>query len=729
MTLAERPSITACPACVVGPPTGAVKQGTAAGDTIFLSLPAIHCAGCIATVERGLLGRDDVRRARVNLNRKQATITVTPGTEPEALIDHLGSLGIQANLLDSAALGPTSDTQGRALLLRIAIAGFAMMNVMLMSVAVWSGAGEATRTLFHWLSAAITLPAIGYAAQPFFRHGWQALRVGRLNMDVPISLALILATGMSLYETAAGGADAYFDAALSLTFFLLVGRYLDHRCRSSARSAATELAALEVPRITRLTDQGREVINLAQAAIGDLIVVLPGGRIPVDGMVTDGASDIDRAMLTGESLPVKATVGTQLSAGEVNLTGPLTLRATAVGNDTTLRRMVTMIDAAESARNRYTALADRAAAIYAPAVHLLAFVTFVGWFVIGGDARVALNIAIAVLIITCPCALGLAVPAVSTAAAGRLFRRGLLVKDGTALERIAKTDTVVFDKTGTLTEGQLEIGAAAALSDAQRGIALSLAQGSSHPVSRAIALGLVEDTPAQVSQITEHPANGVAGQWQEQDVRLGSAAFVGAQANDQHGAWLRIGAADPVFLPLVARLRDGAGEAIKALVESGQQVHLISGDGAAPTRALAKELNIPNWHAAQRPEDKVAYLNALAAEGRHVLMMGDGLNDTGALAAAHASVSPASAVDAARAASDVVMLGQSMAALPELISTAKQAKSRILENFAIAAGYNMLVIPFAMAGFVTPLLAAIFMSTSSITVLLNAMRLTLGARK
>jgi len=729
MTLAERPSITACPACVVGPRSDAVKQGAAAGDTIHLSLPAIHCACCIATVERGLLGRDDVRRARVNLNRKQATIIVTPGTAPEALIDHLGSLGIQANLLDSAALGPVSDTQGRALLLRIAIAGFAMMNVMLMSVAVWSGAGEATRTLFHWLSAAITLPAIGYAAQPFFRNGWQALRVGRLNMDVPISLALILATGMSLYETAAGGADAYFDAALSLTFFLLVGRYLDHRCRTSARSAATELAALEVPRITRLTEAGREVINLAQAAIGDLIVVLPGGRIPVDGVVTEGASDIDRAMLTGESLPVSAGVGTQLSAGEVNLTGPLTLRATAVGADTTLRRMVTMIDAAESARNRYTALADRAAAIYAPAVHLLAFVTFVGWFVIGGDARVALNIAIAVLIITCPCALGLAVPAVSTAAAGRLFRRGLLVKDGTALERIAKTDTVVFDKTGTLTEGQLEIGATAALTDTQRSVALALAQSSSHPVSRAIALGLTDDTPATLLQITEHPASGVTGLWQNKDVRLGSAAFVEAQGNDQHGAWLRIGDADPVFLPLVARMREGADAAIKALIEQGQHVHLISGDGTAPTRALAQQLGITNWHAGQRPEDKVAYLNGLGDAGHHVLMVGDGLNDTGALAAAHASLSPASAVDAARAASDVVMLGQSMAALPELITTAKQSKSRILENFAIAAGYNALVIPFAMAGFVTPLLAAIFMSTSSITVLLNALRLTWGAGK
>jgi Cu2+-exporting ATPase len=633
--------------------------------------------------------------------------------------------------LDTSALGAQSDTHGRRLLLKIAIAGFAMMNVMLLSVAVWSGATEATRTLFHWVSAAITLPAIGYAAQPFFSNGWQALRVGRLNMDVPISLALILATGMSLFETAAGGADAYFDAALSLTFFLLIGRYLDHRCRTSARSAAAELAALEVPRITRLTGAAREVINLSQAAIGDLIVVLPGGRIPVDGVVTDGTSDTDRAMLTGESLPIAAHVGSALSAGEVNLTGPLTLRATAVGNDTTLRRMVTMIDAAESVRNRYTALADRAAAIYAPAVHLLAFVTFVGWFVLGGETRVALNIAIAVLIITCPCALGLAVPAVSTAAAGRLFRRGLLVKDGTALERIAKTDTVVFDKTGTLTEGQLAIDSATTLTADQQRITLALAQSSSHPISRAIVLGfeLEGQAAALLSNITEHPAAGVSGLFKGETAKLGSAEFVGAAPNGQHGAWLQIGDQSPVFLPLVAHLRDGAVEAIKALKQNGQEVHLISGDGKAATQTLAQTLGITNWHADQRPQDKVDYLNMLTAKGQHVLMVGDGLNDTGALAAAHASVSPASAVDAARAASDVVMLGKSMAALPDLITTATRAKRHILENFAIAAGYNALVIPFAMAGFVTPLLAAIFMSTSSITVLLNALRLTWGAGK
>ena len=726
MSLAEHPGPAACPGCLAAPLALPRKTAAAAGEVLHLSLPGIHCAACISGVERGLLARPDVTAARVNLNRKQVRILHAPQTSPEDLIGHLAGLGFEARLLDRDLLGRGEDPEGRALLVRIAVAGFAMMNVMLMSVAIWAGAEDATRTLFHWISAAISLPVVGYAAQPFFRHAWSALRAGRLNMDVPISLALLLACAMSLYETAAGGHEAYFDAALSLSFFLLCGRYLDHRCRSAARSAAQELAALEVPRVLRRTATGQETIDLGQVRLGDELIVLPGARVPVDGVVTDGTSTLDRALLTGESLPVTAAQGSRLCAGELNLSGPLTLRATAVGGDTTLQRMVTMIDAAESARNRYTALADRAAAIYAPAVHLLAGLAFAGWLIASGDTRLALNIAIAVLIVTCPCALGLAVPAVSTAAAGRLFRRGLLIKDGTALERIAETDTVVFDKTGTLTEGQLQIESLSALDPDARRVALGLAQGSSHPVARALAAGLEAEgvVPATLTDLRETPGAGITGVWRGVPVLLGSPALTGALACDAPGAWLRIGTADPVHLSLSAVLRDGAADTVAALRRAGLRVHLLSGDGPAATRAVAETLGIDTYLGAQDPGAKIAYLDRLAAEGRHVLMVGDGLNDTGALASAYASVAPAQAADAARSASDVVLLGQSLSPLPDLILTARAAKRRILENFGIAAAYNALVIPLALAGHVTPLVAAIAMSTSSVTVLLNAMRLS-----
>lgn len=729
MSLAESPGFAACPGCVATPAKGG-DASDQAGESLHLSLPGIHCAACISSVERGLLARDDVYQARVNLNRKQVQIRHAPLTPPEDLIDHLGRLGFEARLLDSDVLGQTADVIGRGLLLRIAISGFAMMNVMLMSVAVWSGAEEATRTLFHWISAAITLPVIGYAGQPFFQKAWTALRVGRLNMDVPISLALILASCMSLYETAAGGHDAYFDAALSLTFFLLCGRYLDHRCRTTARSAARELAALEVPRVIRQTDAGRETINLADAEIGDTIVVHPGARVPVDGVVTEGVSNLDRSLLTGESLPVAASEGTTVSAGEVNLSGPLIVRATAIGADTSLRRMVTMIDAAESARNKYTALADRAARVYAPVIHLLGLATFLGWYFGAGDVRLALNIAIATLIITCPCALGLAVPAVSTAAASRLFREGLLVKNGTALERIAETDVVVFDKTGTLTEGQLEVEALEGLSDKTLAVARALAESSTHPISRALAVGLDSNQikPADLTEITEKPGAGLTANWHETEVRLGSARFCNAEAVDQPGAWIKIGDAPAQHLTLRAGLRGGAHEMAKRLISDGVEVHLISGDTQAATKAVAEELSIPHFRAEQSPSDKIDYLDRLAAQGRKVLMVGDGLNDTGALASAYASVAPAAAADAARAASDVVLLGASLAPLPDLIDTSRKAKRRILENFGIAATYNACVIPLAVSGFVSPLFAAIAMSTSSITVLLNAMRLSRKVR-
>ncbi|MFY0690548.1 MAG: cadmium-translocating P-type ATPase [Paracoccaceae bacterium] len=729
MSLAETPSAGACPGCTALPET-AKQSARKAGATqsLELSLPGIHCAGCIAAVERGLLKLPDVRAARVNLSQKRVRIDTSEEVAPETLIDHLAGLGYEARHLDSDLLGPRTDQTGRDLMMRLAVAGFAMMNVMLLSVAVWSGAADATRDLFHWISATIALPTIAFSAQPFFRNAMSALKAMRLNMDVPISLAIILAGGMSVYETAAGGHHAYFDAALSLTFFLLIGRYLDHRSRAAARSAAAQLAALEVPRVIRLTDGRRETVNLSEVAVGDVVAVLPGGRIPVDGIITEGTSDIDRSLLTGESLPEHVTTADAVSAGELNLSGPLTLRATAVGADTTLRRMATMIDAAESSRNRYTALADRAAAIYAPAVHLLALVAFIGWLLASGDVRLSLNIAIAVLIITCPCALGLAVPAVATAAAGRLFRNGMLVKDGTALERLSEVDTIVFDKTGTLTESTLIVDRLDGIKAEHLSIAAALAQASSHPVARAIAEGLAAEgiPPARVENITEVPGHGTEGSFNGETVRLGSPEWAGAsEAASQAtgaGSLLQLPDATSVFLGLDSKLRPGAEDALQALARRGYQIHLISGDRSEITQAVACKLGISDVHANMRPDAKIGFVKDLTAAGRKVLMVGDGLNDTGALAAAYASVSPASAADASRTASDVVLLHDSLAPLSDLLDTSQSARRRVLENFSIAAGYNAIAIPVALAGFATPLAAAIAMSASSITVLLNALR-------
>jgi Cu2+-exporting ATPase len=727
MTATMRPNISACPACVAAPAAEAqIKPARPTDARIALSVPGVHCAACINAVEHALTDHPGVQSARVNLTLKRATVTAAPQVTAEALVETLDSIGYEAHELDAGTLSATeTDKTGRELLMRLAVAGFATMNVMLLSVSVWSGATDAMRDIFHWISAAITFPAIAFSGQPFFRNAWAALRHGRLNMDVPITLAIALALITSVWETSLSGEHAYFDAALTLTFFLLAGRYLDHRTRAVARSAAEELAALEVPRTIRVRDGVEEQVPIAEVAVGDLVLVRPGGRMPVDGEIVHGQSELDRSLLTGETLPVFGGPGVAVSAGEVNLTGPLTIRATAVGEDTSLHRMADLVAIAESGRSRYTSLADKAAKLYAPGVHILAGLSFLGWFAFTWDMRTALNIAAAVLIITCPCALGLAVPAVTTAASGRLFRRGMLVKHATALERLAQVDTVVFDKTGTLTAGVPELLNLAQVSNRDSSVAMALAAASTHPLSVSLrtAAQAAGITPAEVDAITEVPGYGTKGRWQGQDVFLGRASWVGATPLNRTAAWLKIGADAPQPFEFTDRLRSGAEQAVQALIADGKEVHLISGDSTPAVEDMANRLGITHWHAEALPADKAARVRELSDAGRHVLMVGDGLNDTAALAAAHVSISPASALDAARVASDIVLLGSDLTPVGDALGLARSALKRINENFNIATLYNIVAVPLAVAGLATPLMAALAMSTSSITVSLNALRL------
>ena len=715
----------ACPGCLAAPAEQVAVPVKKAG--IILSLPMIHCQACISTVERALLAHPGVAAARVNLTLKRVMIDADAGVTPQEMADLARGVGFEAYELDPGALSVTeTDAAGRDLVLRLAVAGFASMNVMLLSVAVWSGATDATRDLFHWISAAITLPAIAYSAQPFFANAWAALRARRLNMDVPISLAILLALATSVSETWLSGKHAYFDAALTLTFFLLIGRWLDARTRSAARSAAEELTALEVPRAWRVQGSKTLEVSVSDLRIDDVILVRPGARMPVDGVIIEGVSERDRSLLTGESLPVPAKPGDAVSAGEVNLTGPLTVRATAVGQETSLHRLAALVAVAESGRSRYTSLADSAAKLYAPGVHILSALAFAGWLVWSGDMRVSLNIAAAVLIITCPCALGLAVPAVTTAASGRLFRRGVLIKHSTALERLAEVDHVVFDKTGTLTAGTPQALNFDRLDVNARAVARALAQGSAHPLSRAIAKSAEDHNvaPAVLADVAEHPGLGTVAQWQGRQVRLGRPEWIGIEAPTfALCTALDTGDGAPIMIEFEDRLRPGAKDAVQALQAAGVTVELLSGDRPQSVAAVAERLGITNWQAEMLPTDKAARIAALTSEGARVLMVGDGLNDTAALASAHVSISPASALDAARVASDIVLLGQDLQPVAEALCTARLATRRIRENFRIATLYNLIAVPLAVAGFATPLIAALAMSTSSIIVSLNALRL------
>lgn len=719
--------LSACPACDAAPLAQRIAGAVGGQGDVILSLPTIHCATCITDVERVLNRHPGVRDARVNLTLRRVTVDA-PGMTADELIPVVESIGYEAHELDPAALSASAaDRQGRDILMRIGVSGFAMMNIMILSVAVWSGAEDATRDMFHWISGAIALPTVAFAGQPFFVSAWRALRHGRLGMDVPISLALILASSISVYETLHSGRHAYFDAAVMLCFFLLIGRYLDYRTRAVARSAAEELTALEVPRAFRVTSAGDEPVPVSELVPGDLIRIRPGARIPADGEIAQGSSEIDRSLLTGESIPVPAGPGVALSAGEVNLTGPLIMRVTAAGRDSSLARLTALVAAAESARGHYTGLADRASRLYSPMVHLLAFCSFLGWYFTTHDARLALNVAAAVLIITCPCALGLAVPAVITAASGRLFRRGMLIKDGTALERLAEVDAVVFDKTGTLTMGVPQLVSLDGLSPEARPVALALAQGSGHPLSQALAQALTDagTRPAALSDLREVPGYGIAGTWQGREVRLGRADWLGARHGDARlsASWLSLGQDAPIRLEFSDRLRPGAETCVARILASGRRVMLLSGDAAPVVQDLAQRLGIAEWQAGVTPVEKAETLRGLRQQGLHALMVGDGLNDTAALAEAHVSISPASALDAARTASDMVLMGSDLAPVAEALALARKARARIKENFAISLLYNVVAVPIAIAGFATPLMAALAMSLSSISVTLNALRL------
>ncbi|MEO9824511.1 MAG: heavy metal translocating P-type ATPase [Paracoccaceae bacterium] len=697
-----------CPACVAMPDIEDIDSG----PSLQFSVPTIHCAACIGKIERGLRGVAGVQSARVNMSLKR--LTVKGPVDPAKIESKLTDLGFEVYPLDLEALNSARDMIGRSLLMRMAVAGFAMMNVMLLSVAVWSGATDATRDLFHLISAAIALPVVGYSGQPFFQNAWAALRVRRLNMDVPISLAILLAAGMSLFETLNGGSHAYFDAALSLTFFLLIGRYMDHRTRSAARSAAKELTALEVHNAQRVVGRDIQTVLVADLCVGDILSVPTGARVAVDGVLLSPAALMDRSFLTGESATMDVVQNAQLQAGEINVGAALTMQATAVGEDTSLRRMAQMVETAENGRNSYTALADRAAQIYAPAVHLLALFAFVGWALATGDVRHALNVAIAVLIITCPCALGLAVPAVSTAAISRLFAMGYLVKHATALERLAEVTRIVFDKTGTLSEPCIDVPAE--MNPEARAVAKALAQTSNHPMSRLLVAALGDTKAAIVEGITETAGQGVSGKWQGQTVRLGRGVWLGASFV---GLGLKIGTADAQTFDATETPRKGTAAAVEMLTLPAE---IVTGDAERPAQAFAASLGLPVT-ANVRADEKLQRLQAMSEQSEKVLMVGDGLNDTAALAAAHASMAPASALDASRSASDIVILTESFAELPLVLKIAKLGSRLSKQNFAIAAVYNCIAIPIALAGLATPLAAALAMSASSITVLLNSQRI------
>jgi len=691
-----------------------------------ISVPDIHCGGCIQKIEAALGELPGVRSARVNLSTKRVTACWHETADPPPIIETLESIGYRANLYDPSA--DVKDAVLPELLRALAVAGFAASNIMLFSVSIWAGAEPQTRDLFHWISAIIALPALAYAGRPFFRAAFSSLRHGQTNMDVPISIGVSLAFAMSLFETMRHGPHAYFDASVSLLFFLLIGRTLDHVMRERARTAVKGLARLAPQGALVLRPDGsRAYVNLDEIASGVRIALAAGDRVPVDARVVSGESEIDCSLVSGESIPRIVTPGAALQAGTLNLTGALTVAATATAKESFLAEMIRMMEAAEVGRSVYRRIADRAARLYAPVVHTTALATFAGWTVFSGDVHLATTTAIAVLIITCPCALGLAVPMVQVMAARRLFEKGIMVKDGAAIERLAEIDSVVFDKTGTLTLGSPHLVASELLARDALTVAAAIAVHSNHPYSRAIAAAgrAAQEKAVAFDSVVEHPGFGLEARQGEVVYRLGRAdwAFAaGAPPENAAGVVLSKDGRHVAHFRFEDRLRPGALEAVAELGRHGLSLIIVSGDADAPVQEMAAQFGVP---AAARvlPAQKLDYVRSVTATGRRVLMVGDGLNDAPALAAAYASMAPATAADVGRNAADFVFLRESLLAVPQAVRIAREAAGLVRQNMAIAVVYNLFAVPLAVAGLVTPLVAAIAMSASSIIVVANAARL------
>jgi len=704
-----------------------------------LAVEGITCAACMSTIERGLKVLPGVTGARVNLTSHRLALDWNPHeTEAGAIVQRLERLGYRAHPFDPGRRSAEEEAESRELLHCMGAAGFGAMNIMLLSVSVWAGnvtdIDAPTRDLFHWLSAIIAIPVVIYSARPFFRSAGRALRAFRTNMDVPISIGVTLTLALSLFETMRSSEHAFFDSVVMLLFFLLVGRFLDHNMRRRTRSVAENIATLRVESAARIAPDGSvRDMPLSKVDPGDLVLVRPGERVSVDGVVEDGASEIDQSLITGETELVGVGPGTRVYAGTLNVGGTLRVRVTAATAGTLLDEVNRLLENASQAKSKYMRLADRASGTYAPVVHSAALLTFIGWMIAGRGVAESMIIAVSVLIITCPCALALAIPAVQVVTSGMLFRVGVLLHSGDAIERFAAVDTVVFDKTGTLTLPEARVLNVADLAADRLAAAGRLARASRHPLGLALAEATRAVAPPL--EVREEPGRGIEATVDGRTERLGAPDWCGVAPEVVAALLARFpgaslvahddGTGEPILVALAQGLRPDAVDVVADLARGGWRVEILSGDREAAVRDIAERLGVAHWAAGLKPADKIARLAALKAEGRTVMMVGDGLNDAPALASAHVSLSPVTAVHLSQAAADAVFLGDRLAPVIATLRIARRARAAMIQNLWLSVIYNFVAVPVAVAGLVTPLIAALAMSGSSVLVTLNALRLRL----
>ncbi|OOG23080.1 copper-translocating P-type ATPase [Thioalkalivibrio denitrificans] len=712
-----------------------------------LILEGIVCAACVWLNERHVKSLPGVLEFAVNYSTHRARLRWDDARiHLSDILQAIREIGYRAHPFDPGRQEEVFRRERQAALRRLAVAGLGMMQVMMVSVALWIGGDdpgyEGLMHFLRWVAFLIATPVVLYAGSTFFTSAWRDLSHRQLGMDVPVALAIGSTYLASGWGTITGTGEVYFESVTMFVFFLLTGRYLEMGARQRAGQATEALGKLLPAMAIRITPQGDEPVPVADLAPGDRVRVRPGDTVPADGTVLEGRSSVNEAMLTGESLPRARGADDELTGGTVNVESPLVMRVDRVGADTMLSAIQRLLDRAQTEKPRLARMAERGTGAFVAAVLILtALVGAVWWF--GIDPSRAFWVMVAMLVVSCPCALALATPVAMTAATGSLTGRGVLVTRGHALETLAAATDIVFDKTGTLTEGQLERVHTELLGDRDEayclGIAAVLEQGSEHPVARVFQRA---GTPGGVlSDQRASPGQGMEGRVDGRRYRMGSAAFVRELA--VQGDWpsermaalaKRFPAASLVLLgdetgPLAAfvledRLREDAAACIAALRDAGLKVHLLSGDHPDTVQYTAARVGIESASGGLDPDGKLRALEAIQARPDAVVaMVGDGINDAPVLARAHVSIAMAEGTQLAQASADMILYGTRLGQLPAALGLAGRMVRVVRQNIRWAIGYNVIALPVAASGILTPWMAALGMSLSSLIVVVNSLRL------
>ena len=723
-----------------------VRMGPDSEREASLMLEGIRCSACVWLNEETLRRLPGILEVDINYATHRARVRWDDARVGlSRILEAIAAIGYRGYPYEAKRIDLVQQSERRGALWRLFVAGFGMMQVMMYAVPVYL-ADEGTMTpdierLMRWASLILTAPVVFYSAQPFFRGAWRDLRLRMLGMDVPVALGVAVAFGASVWATLTGAGEVYFDSVTMFVFLLLAGRYLELRARHRAAGAIQYLARLQPEFAERLTaypgSLESESVPVAALRAGEFVLVKPGAAVPADGVVAEGAGEVSEAILTGESRPVAKPKGATVLGGAVNVGSPLVVRVERVGQETMLAAIIRLVERAAGEKQRMVELADRAAHWFVLGILLVAAATALGWLAF--DPHRALWITVSVLVVTCPCALSLATPVALTVATGELARNGFVVTRGHTVEALARATDVVFDKTGTLTTGEMRVAGIESLGTTPEtdslAIAASLEQGSEHPIAKAL-LGAARDrglTLAPVQEIVTAPGAGVEAIVAGNTYRLGRLPFVSGRqvsgasvsADDREHTVVWLGDERDVVARFAVgdTLRADARAAVATLEAGGKRVHLVSGDAAPVVDATAARLGVRNVEAEASPDRKREYVIALQAQGARVIMVGDGVNDAPVLAQADVSVAMSSGAYLAQAQADAVLLTGKVEDLAATVRYAARTLAIIRQNLVWALGYNVIAIPLAVAGLVTPWLAGIGMSVSSLVVVANALRL------